>query len=52
MAEDDIDNITDSMNMNLNKLWETMKDREPGALHPMALQRIRHDLATEEQNQQ
>ena len=28
-AEDEmVNNITDQMNMNLSKLWETMKDRE------------------------
>ena len=27
MAEDEIDSITDSMNMNLRKLWETVGDR-------------------------
>ena len=28
MAEDEIDIITDSMNMNLSKLWEIVKDSE------------------------
>ena len=27
-AEDEIDSITDSMDMNLSKLWEIVKDRE------------------------
>ena len=31
MAEDEIDNITDSIDMNLSKIWETVKDR--GAWH-------------------
>ena len=28
MAEDETDSITNSMNMNLSKLWEIVKDRE------------------------
>ena len=28
VAEDEIDSITDSMDINLRKLWETVKDRE------------------------
>ena len=30
-----LDSITDSMGMNLSKLQETVKDREPGALQSM-----------------
>ena len=29
--------------MSLSKLWETVKDREPGMLQSMASQRIGHD---------
>ena len=28
MAEDEIDSITDSVDMNLSRLWEIVKDRE------------------------
>ena len=28
MTEDEIDSITDSMDMNVSKLWETVKDRK------------------------
>ena len=38
-----LDGITDSMNVNLNKLWDTVKDRKPGVLHSMGSQRVRHD---------
>ena len=28
MTEDEIDSITDSMDLNLSKLWERLKDRK------------------------
>ena len=37
------------MDMNLGKLQETMEDR--GVLQSMGLQRVEHDLATEQQQQ-
>ena len=49
-----LDGITDSMNMSLSKLQEILKDsyrvRKPGVLQYMGLQRVRHDLVTEQQN--
>ena len=44
-----LDSITDSMDMNLSKIYETVKDREPGMLQFMGLQSVGHDLATEQQ---
>ena len=41
-----LDGITDSVDMNLRKLWERVK---PGVLQSMELQRVRHDLATKQQ---
>ena len=42
--------ITDSMDMNLHKLWEIVKDREAWrvAVHGVG-QRVGHDLASEQQ---
>ena len=43
-----LDGITDSMDMNLSKLRETVKDRE-SVLQFMGLQRVGQDLMTEQQ---
>ena len=44
-----LDSITDSMGLNLSKLWEVVENRGVGMLQSMELQRVRHDLATEQQ---
>ena len=38
-----LDGITDSMDMNLSKLWELVKDGKPGVLQSMGSQRVGHD---------
>ena len=37
--------------MNLSKLWGIVKDGKPGTLRFMELQRVKHDLMTEQQQQ-
>ena len=45
-----LDNITDSMDVNLNKLQETVED-SPGVLQSMGLQRVGHYLVPGQQQQ-
>jgi len=45
-----LDSITNSMDMNLSKLWETGKDRKAYCAAVHGLQRIGHDSVTEQQN--
>ena len=44
-----LDGITDSMDVSLSKLREGSWSGKPGVLQSMGSQRIRHDLATEQQ---
>ena len=43
------DEMVNSTDMSLSKLWEMVKDKEPGVLQSTGSQRVRHDRATEQQ---
>ena len=43
-----LDGITDSMDINLRKLWEIVEDKKPGVLQSTGPQRVRFDLITEQ----
>ena len=47
-----MDGVTDPMDISLSKLSEIMEDRKPGVLQSMELQRVGHDLATEQQQRE
>ena len=46
-----LDDITDSMDVNLGKLQEMMRDREPGMLQSTGSQRVGRNLVTGQQQQ-
>ena len=47
-----LDSIISSMDMNLSKLWETVKDRGAWHVAVHGSQQVGHDLTTEQQKQQ
>ena len=44
-----LDGITDLMNVSLSKLREIVKEGKPSVLQSIGLQRVGHNLATEQQ---
>ena len=44
-----LNGITALMDMSLSKLWEIVKNRKPGMLQSMGMQRVVHDLTTKKQ---
>ena len=46
-----LDDVTDSMDISLSEVWEIVKEGKPGMMQSMRVQRVGHDLATEQQEQ-
>ena len=46
-----LDSIADSMDMNLSKLRDIVKNRKPGMLLFIGSQRVRYDCVTEQQHE-
>ena len=44
-----LDGMTGLMDMNFSKLQETVKEGKPDVLQSLGLQRVRHNLVTEQQ---
>ena len=44
-----LNSITNSMDMNLSKVWEMVKHRKSFVLQSMESQRVGHNLVTEQQ---
>ena len=45
-----MDGITDSVDMDLGRIWETVKERGSYVLQSMGLQRVGHDLELNNNN--
>ena len=45
-----LDSITESVNMNLSKLWEIVKDRGAWPAVVLGSQRVEHDLVIQQQH--
>lgn len=47
--ENDVVSVTEALNMNLEKLWKLVKDRELNMLWSMGSRGVSRDLNTEQQ---
>ena len=43
-----LDGITDSMEVNLSKIWEVVKGGEPGTMQSMGSQKVGNNLGTDQ----